>query len=367
MQCRAAILHEHRSALAVETVELGPLRSTDVLLRVSASGICGSDLHLVGGRLAVPTTKGPARLPLPIVPGHEAAGVVEAVGDEVRGLAAGDHVIVNVYPGCGRCAACMSGTRASCANPEPGLLPDGRSRIRLAGRAVHHMANCSSFAEFAIVPEAGCVRIRSDMPLDRACLIGCAVATGYGAVFKVAHVAPGTCALVVGAGGVGLNVIQCCRLAAATTIIAVDVSAAALERATAFGATHVFDGRDPDWVAAVRALTGGGVDYAFEAVSSAATARAAFDATRERGLLAIVGLAEPGSETSYPTTITKTVTRAGLAWCDPHVDYPRLVELYLAGRLDLDGLIDRRWALDEVNDALAAVAAGGRGRAVLSL
>ncbi|MDQ7910826.1 alcohol dehydrogenase catalytic domain-containing protein [Phytohabitans sp. ZYX-F-186] len=366
MEIQAAVLYAPPGPLELVTVSLDAPRADEVVVRVAASGLCGSDLHLVDGSLEIPGPHGARRPPLPIIPGHEAAGVVERVGSDVRAVAPGDHVIINIYPGCGRCPTCRSGRPARCAELHQGYLADGTTRFSVDGRAVHHMAYCSSFADAIVVPESGCVKVRADMPLDRACLIGCGVTTGYSAVFNVAKVHPGASVLVVGAGGVGLNVIQSAFLAAATTIIAVDIGAAKLATAELFGATHTVDASAPDWVAQVLSLTGGrGVDFGFEAVSTPVTIRQAFDATANGGQLTIVGLAPPGSEVSYPASITKSVTRGGMAWARPWQDFPRIVELYLAGRFKLDELVTRTRPMSEVNLALRDLRDGVPGRTVL--
>jgi Zn-dependent alcohol dehydrogenase len=377
----AAVAYEPKQTLAYESVTLAEPRPDEVLVRIAASGICGSDLHLVDGSLEIPGPNGPRMLPFPVVPGHEAAGVVEAAGAQVRAVSPGDHVIVNIYPGCGHCPSCHGGRPARCPNVSQGFMPDGSTRLRANGRPIHHMAYCSSFAEYAVVTEGGCVKIRQDMPLDLACLIGCGVATGYGAVFGAARVHPGASVLVVGAGGVGLNVIQSAALAGATTIVAVDIADSKLAVAAAFGATHTFraaggvdgtvgvDGTGgADWQAGVRELTRGrGVDFGFEAVSTPATIRQAFDATANNGVFTIVGLAPPGSEVSYPATITKTVMRGGIANANPWTDFPAIVDLYLAGRFKLDELVAQRRPLRDVNQALDALRRDSDRRTVLTM
>ena len=186
----------------------------------------------------------------------------------------GDHVIINIYPGCGWCDRCRTGWPSTCTNVRQGYMPDGSTRLSRDGEAIHHMAFSSTFAEYVVVTESGAIKIRDDMPLDRACLIGCGVTTGYSAVFNIAKVQPGTSVLVVGAGGVGLNVIQSAALAAATTIIVVDIGETKLRKAREFGATHTIDASGGDCVEQVKALAGGlGVDYGFEAVSTPATIR----------------------------------------------------------------------------------------------
>lgn len=368
MEMTAAVLNAWHEPLVLQPVAIADPKPDEVLVRMIASGLCGSDLHLSEGKLEIPGPHGPQTLPLPIVPGHEGAGIVEAVGSEVRAVAPGDHVIINIYPGCGRCDRCRSGWPSTCTFVRQGYMPDGSTRLSRGGEAVHHMAFASTFAEYTVVTESGCVKIRKDMPLDRACLIGCGVTTGYSAVFNVAKVEPGTSVLVVGAGGVGLNVIQSAALAAATKIIVVDMGESKLQKAREFGATHTIDASVGDWVEEVQSLTSGlGVDYGFEAVSTPKTIRQTFDATRVRGLVVLVGMTPPGAEVSYPATITRTVTRGGIAWSQPWVDFPRIVDLYLAGRYKLDELVSVTRPLSEVNEALRELKAGTDGRSIFTL
>jgi S-(hydroxymethyl)glutathione dehydrogenase / alcohol dehydrogenase len=369
VQTNAAVAYEPKQSLEYRLVTLADPRPDEVLVRIAASGICGSDLHLIDGTLEIPGPNGPRMLPFPVVPGHEAAGVVEAIGSEVRAVSPGDHVIINIYPGCGHCATCRGGRASRCPNVSQGYMPDGTTRLSSQGQPVHHMAYCSSFAQYAVVTEGGCIKIRPDMPLERACLIGCGVATGYGAVFKAAQVQPGSSVLVLGAGGVGLNVIQSAVLAGATTIVAVDITDDKLAGATAFGATHAFNAAGSlDWQAALRELTQGrGVDFGFEAVSTPVTIRQAFDATANNGVFTIVGLAPPGSEVSYPASITKTVMRGGIANTNPWRDFPAIVELYLAGRFKLDELVAHERPLADVNQALDALRHDSDRRTVLTM
>lgn len=366
MQMKAAVLYGAHEPLVNETITLADPHPDEVVVRVAASGVCGSDLHLAEGALEIPGPHGPTGMPMPVVPGHEAAGVVERVGAAVRAVEVGDHVIINVYPGCGHCPTCRIGEPARCPHMRQGFLSDGTTRLSKDGQVIHHMAYCSSFAELMVVPETGAIKIRKDMPLERACLIGCGVTTGYSSVFNVAKVHPGASVVVVGAGGVGLNVIQSSYLAAATTIIAVDIGQAKLDKAVEFGATHVLDASQTDWVNEVKELTEGrGADFGFEAVSTPATIRQTFDATANRGLLTIVGLAPPGSEVSYPASITKSVARGGMAWSKPWLDFPRIVDLYLAGRYKLDELVTHELPLAEAELALEALRSGTEGRSVL--
>lgn len=360
MQIRAAVLYGPHQQLQVETVELADPKPGDVLVRIVGSGVCGSDVHLLEGELSALYPR------YPIVPGHEAAGIVEAVGSEVRYVKPGDHVVLGWIPGCGHCATCWNGRPGECAEVAWNTLYDGGTRLSRDGRSIDHMAHVAGYAEYAVVGERTCIKIREDAPLEKVCLIGCAVATGYGAVFNNARVAPGRSALVIGCGGVGLNVIQSLGLACATTIIAVDVNERKLQLASALGATHTVDATAVDPVQAARELTGGrGVDYAFEVISTAPTVMQAFDATRAGGTVVVVGVPSPADATiTLPAGVGKTVMRGGpggTQWANTEL----LVDLYMAGRLKLDELISRQRPLEQVNEAFADLRAGAVARTVL--
>ncbi|GAA4540194.1 alcohol dehydrogenase catalytic domain-containing protein [Pseudonocardia xishanensis] len=359
----AAVLRHPRERLLLEEVEIADPREDEVLVAIAASGVCASDVHLADGTLEIPGLGG---YPLPIVPGHEAAGVVEQVGSAVRTVQPGDHVIINIYPGCGRCRPCVLGRAAECSEVRPGALPGGGSRLTSNGATVHQMSSCSSFAERTVVPQRGCVKIPPEMPLDRACLIGCGVATGFAAVFHVADVRPGDSVLVLGVGGVGLNVVQSAVLAGARTVVAVDLGATRLDKAKEFGATHVLDASSATWTTAVREIVAGGVDHGFEVVSTPTTVRQVYDATRDGGMVTVVGLAPPGSTVALPTVPSKTFTRGGLRWARPASDFRALVDLYLAGRFKLDELVTDERPMREVNEVMDSMRRGLPGRTILT-
>ncbi len=281
---------------AIETVTLDPPRAGEVLVRIIAAGVCHSDVRLADGELG--------RGRWPIVLGHEGAGVVEAVGPEVTGLAAGDHVVLSLVPACGRCAACRSGRRTLCepagANAVAGTLMDGTSRLRGAdGETLQHGLTVACFAQYAVVAAAAAIPIASDVPLWQAALLGCGVVTGFGAVAHAARVRVGERVCVVGCGGVGLQVIAAAHLAGAAQIVAVDRRPEKLEHALARGATHAVDGSRDDPATEVLGLTGGGVDHAFEVVGAPATIRTAWDVLRPGGTAVVVGLAPAGARCRY--------------------------------------------------------------------
>jgi NDMA-dependent alcohol dehydrogenase len=365
MKIKAAILEAVRQPLVVDDVELAEPRRGEVLVRLAASGLCHTDLHAMTGDRP---------RPLPAVLGHEGAGVVEAVGEGVGRTRVGDHVICSWAPNCGHCFFCDQGQPILCealnAASPAGVLFDGSPRLSRNGQPVYHFTMVSSHAEYCVVPEGAAVPIVKEMPLDRACLIGCGVMTGVGAAMNVARVRPGSSVVVFGCGGVGLNVIQGARLASAATIVAVDLNPRKLEWACTFGATHTVDATVVDPVAAVRDLTDGrGADYAFEAVGQPETIRNTLAAVRKGGQAVILGMAAAGTELSIPFDLLlgeKQITRSSYGNGRPRVDFPRLVQLYLQGKLLLDELISTRLSLADINDGFARVEAGDVARAVVT-
>lgn len=359
---RAAVLYEVGRPLVVEDVELLPPRGGEVLVRIAATGVCHSDLHYIKGDLV---------MPLPVVLGHEAAGIVEAVGPGVTSVRPGDRVVILFAPACGHCRYCDSGRPHLCEMRYRvrGKMPDGTTRLRARGREVHHFTCVSSWAERAVVPEAGVLPIGPDVPLAAAALLGCAVTTGVGAVVNTARVVPGSSVAVFGLGGVGLNVVQGARLAGADTIIGVDLLDHRLEADRRLGATHTVNAGRADPVAEIRDLTQGGVDYAFEVIGRAATVRQAVDACARGGTAVVVGLPPSREELHLPGPAfvldEKTLRACFYGSSRLRADIPRLLALYRAGRLALDELVTATFPLDQVNDAVAALDRGDGLRSVL--
>ncbi|HWE09924.1 MAG TPA: zinc-binding dehydrogenase [Solirubrobacteraceae bacterium] len=365
LEMRACVLREPGVAPAVERVLLEPPHAGEVLVRIAAAGVCHSDIHLVDGQL------GPGRWPM--VLGHEGAGVIEAVGEGVVGLAPGDHVVFCMVASCGVCHACRSGRRTLC---EPvgvqslaGKLPDGTSRLTSAdGTSLQHGLTVACFAEYAVVAAAGAVAIPHDVPLWQAALLGCSVVTGFGAVAHAARVRIGERVAVIGCGGVGLQVIAAARLAGAATIIAVDRRPEKLEHARRRGATEVIDAGTVDAAAAIGALTGGGVDHAFEVVGTAATIRTAWDAVRPGGTAVVVGLAPRGIEVSLPAIeflSEKSIIGSYYGTADPAQSFPGLVELVRSGRLELADMVSHLIDLEGVPGALERLRRGEGNRSVI--
>lgn len=358
---RAAVLHDFGQPLVVEELELDPPKAGEVLVRMAASGVCHSDLHVAQG--IHPTA-------LPIVLGHEGAGVVEEVGPGVEGLGSGDHVLLTWLPYCGHCRHCARGWPNRCENTAwyDATLQDGTCRFHRNGEPVHHY-NTSSFAERSVVPARTAVKVDPSLPLTELALMGCAVMTGVGAALNTAHVRPGDTVAVVGCGGVGLNVVQGARIAGAATIVAVDVVPAKLELARELGATALVDATEGDPVEAVRELVPAGVDHAFEALGRPETIETALALTGRGGQAVLIGMAAPDTRVgldALTTTLEERCVRG--SWygsCMPLRDIPLLVELYRDGRLRLAPLITT-CGLNDVNDAFRRMQAGETARSVIA-
>lgn len=360
----AVVLREPGRPVGVETVLLEPPRRGEVSVRVAAAGVCHSDVHLADGLL------GPGRWPM--VLGHEGAGVVEAVGEQVVGLVPGDRVAFCFVPACGACRACRSGHRTLCEpagrNGASGMLMDGTSRLRdLDGTVLQHGLMVACFAQFAVVPAAGAVPLPAGVPLWQAALLGCGVVTGIGAVNR-AGVRVGASVCVIGCGGVGLQVIAGARLAGAALIVAVDRDPGKLEHALRRGATHAVNANDGHAVGEVLALTDGGVEHAFEVVGLAATIRQAWEMLRPGGTAVVVGLAPPGVEVALPAIdflSEKTITGSYYGSADVHTALTDLARLVVDGRLDLADVVSDLIGLDDVEGALGRLRRGEGARSVI--
>jgi S-(hydroxymethyl)glutathione dehydrogenase/alcohol dehydrogenase len=350
---RAALLVAPKTPVAVTDVDLRGPRAGEVLVRIAACGVCHSDLSVVDG--SFPSA-------LPVVLGHEAAGVVEDVGAGVTSVAPGDQVMLCPLPSCGQCYFCSRNQPTLCsvysASLFSSLLPDGTSPLSRNGEIVYRGLATAGWAEQAIMPEVAVVRIDPDVPLDVACVIGCAVQTGVGAVLNTAQVEEGATVMIFGAGGIGIAVTQGARLAAASRVIVVDPVAERRSMALGFGATDVIDPGTDDPVTASYELTGGiGVDYAFEAAGQAALLEAGINAVRPGGTVVGVGAPPIDQGISIPGVVGFTATEKKLIGCllgtvHAQRDIPKLVALWQAGRLDLEGMITHRMPLEQTEDAL---------------
>jgi S-(hydroxymethyl)glutathione dehydrogenase / alcohol dehydrogenase len=369
MRFKAAVLNRVGDPLTVESIELGELGPADVLVRIRASGLCHTDLEVIEGSLAYP---------LPIVLGHEGAGVVEAVGNDVTHVRPGDHVVCSWNPHCGDCFYCERDLPILCEpfsrNQPRGLLLDGRSRLSRSGAPgesslVHHFSVVSSHAEYCVVPESGAIAVSREIPFDRACLIGCGVMTGVGAATRKVPVQPGASVLVIGCGAVGLNAVQGAKLAGAGLVIAADVSDTKLDRAKRFGAHARVDGSAPDVLEQLKGMTGGrGPDYVFESAGSQQAFRLAVEAVRPGGHVVFLGKVNVNQEVSFrwgSLMGEKQIVRSSYGGARPRRDFPWLAQQYLDGKLLLDELITRRIPLEEINSGFDAMRRGDTVREVV--
>ncbi len=357
---KAAVLRAVGEPLRIEELRIDEPGPREVVVRVAAVGVCHSDLHVLEG--ALPN-------PLPMVLGHEPAGVVEHVGRDVRHVAPGDHVIGCLSIFCGSCEYCLDGRPYLCDDAATRRRPDEPSRLTYGAEAISQFAHIGAFAERMLVHENALVRIRPDVPLDRVALIGCGVTTGLGAVFNRARVRPGASAVVIGCGGIGLSVVQGCRVAGAGKIVAVDTVPWKLELAARLGATDVVNGAEGNPVPAVVAMTSGGADYAFEAIGNPATVRQAVRMTRKGGTTVMIGVVPAGTNVELPGADVvlreKTILGCMMGSNRFRVDMPRYVELYRSGALRLDEMISARLPLAQVNDAFTAMRGGTAARSVI--
>jgi S-(hydroxymethyl)glutathione dehydrogenase/alcohol dehydrogenase len=362
---KAAVLFEYGKPLVVDEVELDEPSGGEVLLRMVACGVCHSDYSYIDGTI---------RKELPIVLGHEGAGVVEKVGEGVTSVGEGDHAVLTWAAACGRCRYCTVGRPNLCdvgRGPEvlAGFMPDGTSRLHKGAKRYRHMVGLSAMAEYAVVPEASVIQIGRDVPLEKAALLGCGVTTGVGAALNTAKVEPGSRVAVFGLGGVGISAVQGAALAGAAMIVAIDVQPAKLELARSFGATHAINGSQVDAVARIQELTGGGVDYAFEAIGNVKVMRQAYDSICKGGTLVVIGGAAGGEELCVPAITLpiqeKSIRGSCYGSARPRVDIPRLIELYQAGRLKLDEMVTKTYSLEEVNEAMDDLISGRNIRGVL--
>ena len=356
---KAAVLRAIPGQLEVEDITIDKPGPHEVLVRTAAAGVCHSDLHFAEGKYIYPT---------PCVLGHESAGVVEAVGDQVSYVQPGDHVITCLSVFCGSCQHCLSGHPSLCTSTDTQRDPTGPQRLSKDGQPVWQFLHLSSFAEQILTHEHGLVKINKDMPLDRAALIGCGVTTGLGAVFRTARVEPGQTVAVIGCGGIGLNCIQGAAIAGAGRIIAVDRIESKLKLAESFGATDLVDATKGDPIMQVQELSGGGVDHAFEAIGLKQTAEQAFAMLKRGGTATVIGMIPMGTSIELPGTdflYEKKIQGSNMGSNRFRIDMPRFVDFYLAGRLKLDELVSARIGLGDINEAFDAMRQGEIARSVV--
>ncbi|MDA9315815.1 Zn-dependent alcohol dehydrogenase [Pseudomonadales bacterium] len=356
---KAAVLRETNRPLEIEEVQVSKPGPREVLIRTLAAGVCHSDLHFMDGSYPYM---------LPTILGHESAGIVEQVGSDVTYVKKGDHVITCLSAFCGHCHKCLTGHLSLCQSPEVSRKAEEESRLIQNNQPIHQFLNLSSFAEMMLIHEHALVKVREDMPMDRAALIGCSTTTGVGAVFHTAGVEPGSTVAVIGCGGVGLAAINGAAIAGAGIIIAVDMVESKLELAKVMGATHVINASKCDAVGEVLELTRGGCDYTFEAIGLKATAEQAFKMLGAGGTATIIGMIPVGTMIELHGVdflSEKKIQGSNMGSNRFRIDMPRFVEFYLNGKLHLDQMISKHIKLAEVNDALDALKSGQEARHII--
>ena len=366
MRIRAAVLEGPGGANVVQEVELASPKADEVLVRIGASGVCRSDYNAVDG-----TTSSP----WPVVLGHEGAGVVEAVGERVARVKPGDHVTLSWTPSCGECGECLRDLPQLCSTIWPlmgaGGLFDETSRLSRGAETLHHYCFLSTFAEAVVVPERACVPIQREVPFDVASLVGCAVTTGVGAVWNTAGVRPGDRVAVIGCGGVGLSALMAAVAVGAEPVVAVDATEAKVEAALGFGASRgvVWAGSAEATAEAIREATDGGVDYAIEATGRGEAMLAAVLATRTRGAAVLIGIPRADTVVPLPALTIPRMERRVLGSiygsARPERDFPKILDVYLSGRLPLDRLVSHRLPLEGVDRAFELMNSGEALRVVL--
>ena len=357
---KAAVLREVNRPLEVEEVQIDNPGPREVLIRTGASGVCHSDLHFYEGKYAIQ---------MPVIMGHEAAGTVESVGSQVSYVQPGDHVITCLSVFCGHCERCLSGRPALCERTDV-VRPAGEPpKLSQGATSIGEFANISSFAEQMLVHEHAVVKVREDVPFELLALIGCGVTTGLGAALNTAKVEPGSTVAVIGCGGVGLSAIQGAVLAGALRVIAIDAVETKLTLAREFGATEVIDASGGGVVQKIRELTGGGVDYSFEAIGLKETAEQAFDMLRNGGTATIIGMIPQGTkiELDGPSFLReKRIQGSSMGSNRFRVDMPRYIEFYLQRRLKLEEMVTKRIKLDQISTAFEDIQQVNVARSVIT-
>jgi S-(hydroxymethyl)glutathione dehydrogenase / alcohol dehydrogenase len=357
---KAAVMRANNAPLEIEDVDVDKPGPGEVLVKTAASGICHSDLHVIEGGLPMPP---------PCVLGHEPAGIVEAVGEGVVDFNAGDHVIGCITQWCGVCKFCTEGRPYLCPGQYAGRPEGQASRLSGSKGDIMQFANLASFAEQMLCPERSLVKIREDMPLDRACLIGCGVTTGLGAALNTVHIPAGASVVIVGCGGVGLSALQGARITGAGKIIAVDAQPWKFDLAKDLGATDVVNASEGDPVAAVHELTGGGADFVFECIGLVPTVQQSVAMTGRGGTTVLVGVVPVGKTVEImPADLTlqeKKITGSYMGSNRFRFDMPKYIDFYLDGRLRLDEMISSRIMLDDVNVSLDQMRKGELARSVI--
>lgn len=356
---RAVVWRTTEEPVAVEDVTMDEVGAGEVRVRIAAAGVCHSDLHIVSGDWD--------GIAAPMILGHEGSGVVEEVAPDVTGLEVGDHVVLSWIAPCGECVLCRGGRVTQCLRHANllaggGVLADGSSRLHLGDETIYHYSGVSSFAEQAIVPASGAIKVRKDAPLESISLVGCAVATGVGAALNTAKVEKGSSVLIVGCGGVGLSIIQGARIAGASTIIAVDLQDEKLELALKLGATHTINARESDVLEAVGEMVAGGVDYSFDAIGGEITAAQCIRSLAVGGSAVMVGIPASGLTAGFDPQVLvdldQRIIASNYGHIVPAVDIPALVDRFMNGELLLEEMISARVGLDGAGAALENLRTG---------
>lgn len=374
MEIRAAVLYEmglpapyaESKPLKIETLELDDPKSNEVMIKVGAVGLCHSDLSVINGSRP---------RPMPMALGHEAAGEIVKVGDNVKDLEIGDHVVCAFVPSCGHCIPCREGRPALCekgaASNEKGELLDGGKRLHADGEDIHHHLGVSGFATHTVVSANSVIKVDKDIPFEKVAIFGCAVITGIGAIINTAQVKPGSTVAVVGLGGIGLNAIMGAQLAGASKIIALDINPNKFDFAKKLGATHTLDSSDDNVVNELKELTNGGVNYAFETAGVVPAMEIAYKITRRGGMTVTTGLPDPKHNFSFPqVTLTaeeRTVKGSYVGSCVPTRDIPRFIELYKQERLPVDTLLSDTLSLEDINEGFDRLEKGNVARLVVKI
>lgn len=360
---KAAVMRSGETKLLVEELTQQEPQAGEVLVKTGAAGVCASDIHVIHGT---------AQIPLPCVLGHEGAGTVEAVGPGVTSVKPGDRCVLAFVSNCGHCRQCRSGSPQLCeTNAQTGVRQyDGTTRLKDAnGDEVFQMSKLGVFSDYQVAPAQACYPMPDDVPMEVAALIGCSVTTGVGSVVNAPGVTPGMTVAVFGAGGVGLNSIQGARLMNASRVIAVDIAEHKLQFSTGFGATDIIDSTTQDPVEAIKELTDGGVDFAFDTFGSIETTQQAVGSLRRNGTAVVVGLAPMGDKAAIDLVdmvrFQKTLVGAYYGSASPHESFRTMIELYRRGDLKIDELIQRRYSLDDINEGFDALERGEDGRGVI--
>jgi len=359
---KAAVLYEANTPLKIEDLTLDDPQENEVLIKLVATGVCHTDLHFMKGEMPAP---------VPVVPGHEGAGIVEKVGPGVTTLQPGDHVILMVAFNCGKCRYCYEGKPTWCAENLPiqmmATLPYGGMRLHKGDQAIHHLFGLACYAEKVVVHERSAVKIREDAPLEVACLLGCGTSTGIGTAINSTGVKAGESIAIFGCGGVGLSAVMGARLAGAK-VIAVDVLDSKLKMAKELGADYIINAKQDDPQIKIMEILGGGADYALEFIGNVDVMVKALGSIRSGGLLIVAGMAPLTSMLTiapFEFLIGKTITGAVQGDVIPQIDIPRYVDLYMEGKLPIDKLISKTYSLDQINEAYEALEKGETIRSVI--